>query len=110
MALLNLVYRDQIFPREAYRLSFERLLEQLPERQACRTMVELLSLAHEHNCEAQLAQALQRCLDDGQLPNLDALCSRFEAKPASAMPEVSVRLAPLSDYEALLDMATEVAA
>jgi hypothetical protein len=43
MALLNLVYRDQIFPREAYRLSFERLLEQLPERQACRTMVELLT-------------------------------------------------------------------
>ncbi|KWZ58706.1 hypothetical protein WK57_16490 [Burkholderia ubonensis] len=55
-------------------------------------------------------QALQQCLDDGQLPDLDALCSRFEAKPASAMPEVNVQLAPLSDYEALLDMATEVAA
>lgn len=110
MALLNLVYRDQIFPREAYRLGFERLLEQLPERQACRTMVELLSLAHEHNCEAQLAQALQQCLDDGQLPDLDALCSRFEAKPTSSMPEVNIQLPALSDYEALLDMATEVAA
>ncbi|MEM5332163.1 IS21 family transposase [Paraburkholderia sp. JHI2823] len=111
MALLNLVYRDQVFPREAYRLSFDRLLEQLPERQACRTMVELLSLAHEHNCEAQLAQALQQCLDDGQLPDLDALCSRFEAKRANSMPEVNVQLAPLSDYEALLDdMATEVTA
>ena len=73
-------------------------------------MVELLSLAHEHNCEAQLAQALQRCLDDRQLPDLDALCSRFEAKPASAMPEVRVQLAPLSDFEALFDMATEVTA
>ncbi len=49
MALLNLVYRDQIFPREAYRLTFDRLLEQLAQRQACRTMVELLGLAHEHN-------------------------------------------------------------
>ncbi|SAL69161.1 integrase catalytic region [Caballeronia humi] len=111
MALLNLVYRDQIFPREAYRLTFDRLLEQLPQRQACRTMVELLSLAHEHNCEAQLAQALQQCLDDGQLPDLDALCSRFEAKRTNSMPEVNVQLAPLSDYEALLDdMATEVTA
>jgi len=110
MALLNLVYRDQIFPREAYRLSFDRLLEQLPERQACRTMVELLSLAHEHNCEAQLAKALQQCLDDGRLPDLDALCSRFEAKPTSSMPEVNIQLAALSDYEALLDMATEVTA
>jgi hypothetical protein len=109
MALLNLVYRDQIFPREAYRLTFDRLLEQLPERAACKAMVELLSLAHERNCEAQLAQALEQCLADGQLPDLDALRSRFEAKPAS-MPEVNVQLAALSDYEALLDMETEVAA
>ena len=36
MALLNLVYRDQLFPREAYRRCFERALEWLPERQACR--------------------------------------------------------------------------
>ena len=109
MALLNLVYRDQVFPREAYRLTFERLREQLPERAACKTMVELLSLAHERNCEAQLAQALQQCLDDGQLPDLDALDSRFAPKPA-AVPQVHVQLASLRDYEALLDLATEVAA
>ena len=47
-------------------------------------MVELLSLAHEHNCEAQLAQVLQQCLDDGRLPDLDALDSRFEPKPTAA--------------------------
>lgn len=109
MALLNLVYRDQLFPREAYRLTFERLCEQLPERAACKTMVELLSLAHERNCEGQLAQALQQCLDDGQLPDLDALDSRFAPKPA-AVPQVHVQLASLRDYEALLDLATEVAA
>ena len=109
MALLNLVYRDQIFPREAYRLTFDRLLEQLPERQACKSMVELLSLAHERNCEAQLAQALEQYLADGQLPDLDALSSRFEAKPAS-LPQVSVQLASLRDYEALLDLQMEVAA
>ncbi len=109
MALLNLVYRDQIFPREAYRLTFDRLLEQLPEREACKTMVELLSLAHERNCEAQLAQALEQCLADGQLPDLDALSSRFEAKPAS-LPQVNVQLASLRDYEALLDLQMEVAA
>ncbi|WP_429577598.1 IS21 family transposase [Paraburkholderia youngii] len=109
MALLNLVYRDQIFPREAYRLTFDRLLEQLPEREACKTMVELLNLAHERNCEAQLAQALEQCLADAQLPDLDTLRSRFEAKPAS-MPKVHVQVAALSDYEVLLDRETEVAA
>ncbi|EHH04364.1 transposase, partial [Mesorhizobium amorphae CCNWGS0123] len=37
MALLNLIYRDQLFPREAYRRTFDMLIERLPERQACRT-------------------------------------------------------------------------
>ena len=32
MALLNLVYRDQLFPRDAYRLTFERLLKKLPDK------------------------------------------------------------------------------
>ena len=46
MALLNLVYRDQLFPREAYRLTFDRLLDKLLEKSACRLMVDLLALAH----------------------------------------------------------------
>ena len=37
MALLSLVYRDQLFPREAYRLTFEFLREELAERAACKT-------------------------------------------------------------------------
>ncbi len=36
MALLNLVYRDELFPREAYRRCFETALSQLDERAACR--------------------------------------------------------------------------
>ena len=60
MALLNLVYREQLFPREAYRLTFDRLCEQLPPRAACKVMVELLSFAHERACEVQLAEVLGR--------------------------------------------------
>jgi hypothetical protein len=55
MALLNLVYRDQLFPRDAYRLAFDRLLEKLPEKSACRLMANLLALAHDPGCEAELA-------------------------------------------------------
>ena len=58
MALLNLVYRDQLFPRESYRLTFEQLREHLTDREACRSMVELLSLAHDRSCEAQLGEKL----------------------------------------------------
>jgi len=32
MALMGLVYRDRLFPREAYRHTFDRLVEALPER------------------------------------------------------------------------------
>lgn len=109
MALMNLVYRDKLFPREAYRLMFDRLCEQLPPRAACKTMVELLSLAHERACEAQLAEVLQQCLADGQLPDMNALRARFAPDPA-CLPAVSVQLASLSDYEALLDVDTEVPA
>jgi len=107
MALLNLVYRDQLFPRESYRLTFDRLCEALPPRQACKTMVELLSLAHERTCEAQLAEALGQCLDQGQLPDLNALRARFAPDPAR-LPQVRVQLGSLHDYEALLDQDTEV--
>ena len=51
-ALPRLVYRDQLFPREAYRQLYQTAMEVLPERQACRLTVELLSLAHERGVEA----------------------------------------------------------
>jgi hypothetical protein len=101
MALLNLVYRDQLFPREAYRLTFERLLEKIPEKSACRLMVNLLALAHERACEAELATLLVADLAAAQLPDITALRARFAPDPA-ALPEIVVRLTPLIDYEALL--------
>jgi hypothetical protein len=101
MALLNLVYRDQLFPRDAFRRTFDRLLEKLPERSACRMMVDLLALAHDRGCEAELAAILADDLAANQLPDMAALRERFAPDPA-ALPEVAVHLAPLSLYEELL--------
>lgn len=101
MALLNLVYRDRLFPREAYRRTFDVLIERLPERQACRTMVELLAMAHERGCESELADQLTASLQARRLPNMAALRERFAPDPAR-LPSVVVRLAPLNAYEALL--------
>lgn len=101
MALMRLTYREQIFPRDAYRRMFDRLIEAMPERDACRLMVELLSMAHERACEAELADLLAQDLDAGRLPDIDALRARFAPDPAS-LPEVIVELVPLSDYNALL--------
>ncbi len=101
MALLNLVYRDQLFPREAFRRTFDALLESLPDRQACRIMVDLLALAHERGCEAELAEALAATLSAGNLPDMVALRTKFTPDPTQ-VPAVVVTLAPLQSYEALL--------
>ncbi len=101
MALLNLVYRDQLLPREAYRRTFDVLLEQVEPRQACRLMVKLLELAHDRCCEAELAQCLNEDLEAKRLPDLDRLRERFAPDP-HAIPDVHVRPGSLHDYDELL--------
>jgi hypothetical protein len=98
MALLNLVYRDQLFPRPAYARAFEALLANEPERRACRIMVGLLMLAHEQACEAALAEKITEELDARRLPDLKAMCQHF-APRASAVPEITVALASLAAYD-----------
>ena len=103
MALLGLVYRDQLFPRPAYRATFEALLAALPPRQACRTTVELLALAHERNCERELGEWLGAELHAQRLPDLTVLRARFAPDPET-LPTVVVQLGSLRDYETLLSV------
>jgi hypothetical protein len=100
MALLNLVYREQLFPRRAYRRAFEALLAGEGEKPACRIMVGLLALAHDRACEVELAEAIDAELDAGRLPNLDTLGRRFAPSPA-AIPDITVEVAPLHLYDEL---------
>jgi hypothetical protein len=104
-ALLNLVYRDQLFPRDAYRQAWDALSAAHPARIACRVMVGLLELAHDRACEADLAVELERLLATGALPELDALGQQF-ATTVAAIPDVTVTLPPVSSYDALLTAVT----
>ena len=75
-------------------------------------MGELLALAHERTCEAELAGAIESELDDGRLPDSKALAQRFKPD-AAAVPEVNVELVALSVYDELATVVTvhhEVAA
>jgi hypothetical protein len=100
MALLNLVYREQVFPRRAYRRAFEALLAGEGEKPACRIMVGLLALAHDRVCEAELAEAINAEMDAGRLPDLETLGRRF-APNRSDIPDVTVEAAPLHLYDEL---------
>jgi len=105
MALLHLVYRDKLFPRAEYRRAFEALCAALPERQACKIAVELLALAHDRSCAAELARELDRLIRSGDLPDLGVLRRRFAPDPAS-LPSVSVTPVALDSYETLIGDST----
>ncbi|MHB8287501.1 MAG: IS21 family transposase [Caulobacteraceae bacterium] len=109
MALMGLVYRDKLFPRQAYARAFEAMVASLPARAACRTMVDLLALAHDRACEVELGEQLTQDLDAGRLPDMNRLRVRFTPN-ADALPEVVVTYTPLSLYDELATVFTGVAA
>ncbi|HSV22144.1 MAG TPA: IS21 family transposase [Xanthobacteraceae bacterium] len=100
MALNNLVYRDQLFPRPAYARAFEALHQTVGDKRACKLTVELLALAHDRGCEAELAKLIDAELDAGRLPDLAILRERFAPNPTS-MPAINVTFVPLSSYDEL---------
>jgi hypothetical protein len=106
-AFRGLVFRDDLFPREAYRRTWERLDQALSPRNACKVIVGLLELAGNYGVEAELAQRLDVLLELGDLPDLEALFAEFAPRQAEC-PIVLVEMPDASIYDALLD--EEVAA
>ena len=100
MALLNLVYRDQLFPRDAYRLTFDRLLEQLPERRPAASW----SICWRSPMSA--AARPNSPITGAELAAAPIARHRRLARPLRAgsrrAARVVVHLAPLIAYEALL--------
>lgn len=109
MALINLVYRDQLFPRPAFARVFDALRELGDDRRACKVTVELLAIAHERACEAELALVIEADLEAGRLPDIKVLQAHFQPDTRSP-PKVMVELTPLSVYDELALVALEVAA
>jgi hypothetical protein len=102
-AFARWVLRDASFPRAVYRQTWERLIAQRPEREACKTMVGLLALAADGH-EAQLAQELEQLIELDQLPELNAL-TQLLAPPKGNVPQVLVTLPALALYDDLFEVA-----
>lgn len=100
-AFKGLVFRDDLFPREAYRRTWEQLELKLTPRQACQTIVALLEIAAQDGVEAVLAQRLDALLAAGVLPNVKRLREEFMPR-ATEVPVVTVQIPPASRYDALL--------
>ena len=103
-AFARWVLRDAMFPRSEYAQAWQHISERLPERAACRLMVELLDLADRANVVAELAGVLAALQAKDDLPDIDALRERFAPRPP-AMPDVQVVLPSTSVYDELLEAA-----
>lgn len=109
VALPGLVYRDQLFPRDAYRRLHDTAMATLPERAACKLVVGALAIAHERGCEADLATLIEDRLAAGVLPELAEI--RDRSKPdRDALPEVTITMTPLGDRDVLTGTAHASAA
>ena len=97
------VYRDGIFPRGEYAAAWQALSEALPRRDACRRMVDLLWLAHDEACEAQLAALITGELAAGRLPDAAILKSRLAPRQRDLPVDVPVALTALARFDALLE-------
>jgi hypothetical protein len=100
-AFKGLAFRDELFPREAYRRTWEQLEARLTQREACKVIVGLLELAALDGVEAVLAARLNALLVDGKLPDLKALREEFAPRHADC-PVVNVEMPPASSYDGLL--------
>ena len=104
-AFRHSVFREDLFPRTAYRRAWEVLDERLEPRKACRVYVGLLHLAALHACEAQLADYLDRVLDAGSIPDLDE--ARAAVAPiVDSNPVVTIIPPDLRAYDSLLHVLT----
>jgi hypothetical protein len=100
-AFKGMVFRDALFPREAYRRTWEQLDLKLTQRQACRTIVALLEMAARDGVEGVLAQRLDALLVAGELPDVKRLREEFAPRKAE-QPQVTVEIPAASVYDALL--------
>ena len=100
-AFRHSVFREQLFPREAYRRAWEALDAGLDPRKACRVYVGLLHLAAMNGCEEHLARHLEAVLDKGELPDLEIARAAVAPVP-TALPSVSIPAPDPTAYDGLL--------
>jgi hypothetical protein len=100
-ALKGLIFRNELFPSDAYSRTWEMLEARLPPRRACRLMIGLLELAAGQACEAELGAMLTALLAIGELPDLDELQARFQPRLATP-PTIDVLLPAIAAYDALI--------
>lgn len=100
-AFADYCYRQDLFPSSRFRLAYDLLREQQPER-ASREYVHILYLAARRS-EAGVEAALARLLAAGRLPAAAAVEAELaQSDKPSSLTEVTIGPVDLASYDALL--------
>jgi hypothetical protein len=99
-------YREDLFPSETFRQTYDVLCEALPQRKADIEYVRCLDLAAK-TLQSDVETTLRAFLDAGRLPKADEIKEAVAPRQAE-IPEMSRGDVDLEAYDALIDRAKEV--
>ena len=106
-AFMNYRYRDDLFPTEVFRWAYDKLSDELSERNADREYLQILQHAAE-NMECEVNTALNMLRLQNNAPRLDEVL-RMTRQSLPAPPEMEPLKVSLSEYDQLLEEARVVA-
>jgi len=93
--------RDDLLPNEDYRKIWSYIDDKLPDKQACKLIVGMLSLAASQNCQDELALFTLGLIRENKPFNLTELQNQF-APTREVIPEVIVKQHMLETYNHLI--------
>jgi hypothetical protein len=100
-AFRNYIYREELFPRMAFRATWERLNQELDARTACCEYVKILKEAAQDDRESTVNHLLEETLRKNILPRAIHVQKLFRGQ-AEGYPNLAAIPQNLADYDALL--------
>jgi hypothetical protein len=92
--------RDNLLPNDSYKQIWKYINDSMSSKIACKTMVGLLYIASENNCENLLAEEILEMITSGKSFNLSYFQDKY--KPVEAPPNINVTQHELSSYDVLI--------
>ncbi len=105
-AFRHYIFRNELYPTDAFRAAWDILDKELDERKACKTYVGILKLASETSEEA-VSKLIMVSIGEGKIPQLAEMQARL-SKQNHYQVHVEIESRDLKSYESLLTQSGEL--
>lgn len=100
-AFRNYVYRDDLFPTQAFKETWDLIDASSDERTACKEMVKILNITAESGKEQEISKYLEKLLLQKRTPRLKDIEMQFGRTPEQVI-NIQVQTCDPSIYDTLL--------